>query len=183
MLGLLEPKKSARNIEEFARKIGYEGYFHGDPLNKHIWIFWRSYVQIRDFIVASQCISFYIQRSGEEDIKLSIVYAKCNRFDRLDLWHDLRAAGDTSVPWIVGGDFNIILNVEEKKGGNGVDLRAIQDFRECTLDMGLTEVEFEGDRFTWCNNQQGRRRIWEWLDRFFGNGEAIAQLPVLKCQH
>lgn len=32
MMGLLEPKKSARNIEEFARKIGFENYFHGDRL-------------------------------------------------------------------------------------------------------------------------------------------------------
>lgn len=33
------------------------------------------------------------------------------------------------------------------------------------------------------NNQQGRSRIWERLDRFLGNGEAFVKLPVLKCSH
>lgn len=82
-----------------------------------------------------------------------------------------------------GGDFIIILNIDKKKGGNEVDLRALHDFRECILDTGITEIKLEGDRFTWCNNQTGRRRIWELLDRILGNEEAIAQFPVLKCRH
>lgn len=182
-MGILEPKHHARQIEEFARKIGFERCFHGDPTNTHIWIFWRTFVQLRDFNVSEQCISFNIHRSGELDIKISAVYAKCNRIDRVALWDELRAASTTSDPWIVGGDFNTILKIDEKKGGNAVDIRAIHDFRECIMDSGLTEIEFEGDRYTWCNNQKGRHRIWERLDRSFGNGEAIVQLSTLKSKH
>lgn len=183
VIGILEHKQSARKIEEFARKIGYEGHFHGEPVNTHIWLFWRNYITITDFTVMDQSISCYIQRPGEIDIKFTMVYAKCNRSLRLMLWDKLRDESDTTLPWLVGGDFNTILKIEEKKGGRGVDLHSMQDFRECAMDAGLSEIEYEGDRFTWCNNQQGSNRLWERLDRIFRNGEAFVSLPALKCSH
>lgn len=101
----------------------------------------------------------------------------------MPLWDDLREASDSRIPWMVGGDFNTILKVDEKKGGRGVDLNAIQDVREFVVHVGVSEIEFEGDKFTWCNNQQGRNWVWERLDRILGNGEAFVQLPVLKVRH
>lgn len=35
---------------------------------------------------------------------------------------------------------------------------------------------------TWSSNQAGQRQIWQRLDRFLGNGEAIASLPTLKVK-
>lgn len=29
LIGILEPKQNSRKIEDFSRKIGYEGWFHG----------------------------------------------------------------------------------------------------------------------------------------------------------
>lgn len=89
VIGILEPKKHARHIEEFARKISFEAVFHGDPVNTHIWIFWRTGIYLRDFTVTEQSISFHIHRSGAGDIKFTMVYAKCTRMDRLTLWEDL----------------------------------------------------------------------------------------------
>lgn len=179
----MEPKQDASKIDEFARKIGFKKYYHGATTNNHIWIFWKDFVRLRYFTVSEQCISFHIEREGERDIKFSTVYAKCNRSDRVILWDYLRLASVTNDPWIIGGDFNVILNIDEKRRGNAVDLQAIQDFRNCIMDSGITEIEFEGNRFTWCNNKKGRNRLWERLDRFFGNGEAIVHLPALKYKH
>lgn len=161
VIGLLEPKKHARHMEEFGRKIGFEGAFHGDPINSHIWIFWRNGRYLRDFTVTAQSISFHVNRASEGDIKLTTVYAKCNRAERLTLWEDLRLVNDTDEPWIVGGDFNIILNSDEKRGGNNIDIMGIQEFLECILTTGISEIPYEGNRFTWCNNQKSRHRIWE----------------------
>lgn len=88
---ILDPKKYARHIQEFARKIGFEGCFHGDPVNTHIWIFCWNVVQLRDFTVTEQSIYFHINRSGEGDIKFTTVYANaqerndflCGRIYRL----------------------------------------------------------------------------------------------------
>lgn len=35
----------------------------------------------------------------------------------------------------------------------------------------------------WSNNQSGRRRIWQRLDRVVGNGEVFIHLPELKIRH
>lgn len=44
-------------------------------------------------------------------------------------------------------------------------------------------LNFEGNQFTWCNNQRGRRRIWELLDRFLCIGDATLKFPHLKVRH
>ncbi|KAG5599048.1 hypothetical protein H5410_030418 [Solanum commersonii] len=49
---------------------------------------------------------------------ISTMYARCNTLDRLELWEELENIGEGGiVPWIIGGDFNVILNEEEKLGG------------------------------------------------------------------
>ncbi|KAG5583446.1 hypothetical protein H5410_054073 [Solanum commersonii] len=35
--------------------------------------------------------------------------------ERLELWEEMEElAGNIQIPWLVGGDFNVILNEEEK---------------------------------------------------------------------
>lgn len=36
VIAILEPKQQASNIADYARKIEYEGFFQGDPINTHI---------------------------------------------------------------------------------------------------------------------------------------------------
>ena len=49
---------------------------------------------------------------------MTAVYARDNVLERLELWEDLEnAAEGNQLPWIVGGDFNVITNEEEKLGG------------------------------------------------------------------
>lgn len=35
VIAILEPKQQASNIADYARKIKYEGFFQGDPINTH----------------------------------------------------------------------------------------------------------------------------------------------------
>lgn len=66
------------------------------------------------------------------ELILTLVYAKCNAIERIELWDYLYAmATDMSVPWLVGGDFNVIWDEEEKFGGLPVSLNEIDDFRHC----------------------------------------------------
>lgn len=47
--------------------------------------------------------------------KITSVYARCNALKRLELWDELEALADNiEVPWLIGGDFNVILIEEEK---------------------------------------------------------------------
>lgn len=52
----------------------------------------------------------YIQRITQNLIwSLSVVYAKCNRIERRELWREMGSfRGLCEGPWVVCGDFNVI---------------------------------------------------------------------------
>lgn len=57
------------------------------------------------------------------------VYAKCDAIERIELWDNMYAlASDMSLPWLVGGDFNVIWYEEEIFGGLRVSLNEANDF-------------------------------------------------------
>ena len=68
--------------------------------------------------------------------------------------------------WVVGGDFNLINSLEEKKGGR----RCLEE--ECNLchntieDLGLVDITLGVGWFTWNNKRTGDRHIASRLDRF-----------------
>lgn len=52
-------------------------------------------------------------------------------------------------PWILGGDFNEILNDDEKKGGPRRCRNLLENFRQALDDCSLRDIQFIGDKFTW----------------------------------
>lgn len=181
IVGILEPKQRHSKIGDYAQQIGLPNFAHAEPANNHIWVFWPHGVDITVLDVSDQHLSVLL--GGEDPIKFSFVYAKCLRYERQALWDQLRLHSDIDIPWLVGGDFNTILRVSEKRGGLDPDMGSIQDFRECLVENNLSEVAYTGNEFTWCNNKSGNRRIWQRLDRVLGNGMSNTQLPELTVQH
>lgn len=79
-------------------------------------------------------------------------YGHPNATRRKETWHLLRSlTPPVGVVWLVGGDFNEVLNNGEKSGGNQRSKQQMENF--CvSLDQGkLQDLGFEGDSFTWCN--------------------------------
>lgn len=181
LVGILEPKQQPNKIEEYAQKINYPNFAQYSPNNNHIWIFWLRGIEITLLDISDQHVTVLV--GGEAPLRVSFVYAKCLRAERLDLWNQLRTQSLSDIPWLIGGDFNTILRASEKRGGLDPDLGSIQDFQECVVDTNLSEIRYEGNEFTWCNNQTGNRRIWQRLDRVFCNGAAVVDLPELKVKH
>lgn len=50
-------------------------------------------------------------------IKISFIYASYDGRERRSLWHDLVSV-NTSYPWMVVGDFNVVSSLAEILGGN-----------------------------------------------------------------
>ncbi|EOY25454.1 Uncharacterized protein TCM_026877 [Theobroma cacao] len=115
----------------------------------------------------------------EFPIFVTFVYAKCTRSERTLLWDCLRRlAADIEVPWLVGGDFNIILKREERLYGSAPHEGAMEDFASTLLDCGLLDGGFEGNPFTWTNN-----RMFQRLDRIVYNHHWINKFPITRIQH
>lgn len=41
---------------------------------------------------------------------ISSVYPWCNNIERLELWEELEEIWCDNAPWVIGGDFNVILH-------------------------------------------------------------------------
>lgn len=68
-------------------------------------------------------------------------------------------------------------------GGRQTDMGAIQDLQYCISRNGLVETEFIGEIYTWCNNRQGQKRIWERLDRVLTNVGFQSIVPEFSVHH
>ncbi|XP_070035344.1 uncharacterized protein LOC142175819 [Nicotiana tabacum] len=76
-----------------------------------------------------------------QHILMIFMYTKCSLVERLELWDSLYyLASDMELPWLVRGDFNMILHEDEKIGGHPVYSPEYEDFAFCNL-FSTTEVE------------------------------------------
>ncbi|XP_060183090.1 uncharacterized protein LOC132613048 [Lycium barbarum] len=88
------------------------------------------------------------------DMIVTLVYAKCDRSERIELWDSMyNLASDMTLSWLVGGDFNVIVEEEEKYGGLPVTLNEVEDFRNCIQSCNLSDLGYKGSIFTWWNGR------------------------------
>ena len=116
-------------------------------------------------------------------IHLSCIHAKCTGHERTILWHDLLRDNPGSSPWFLVGDFNMITNGEEKKGGLPSRPSEGVDFLNFMSEAGMVDAGFSGSRYTWCNNRLGPARIWKCLDRLLFDGTALGMHHQVTIQH
>lgn len=102
----------------------------------------------------------------------------------LELCEELQDIGETNYdPWMVGGDFNVILSKEEKHGGlTFTDVEA-QDFASCIANCALTELKFKGSLYTWWNGRVEDDCIFKRLDKVIVNQEFQQSLPSNEVHH
>ncbi|WMV45472.1 hypothetical protein MTR67_038857 [Solanum verrucosum] len=82
-------------------------------------------------------------------------------------WKWERIAMDfvVGLPKTLSGDFNTVLNEEEKIGGNTILPQDTEEFSLCISSSELYEVGFKGSPFTWWNGRIAKDSIFERLDR------------------
>ncbi|XP_015165284.1 uncharacterized protein [Solanum tuberosum] len=80
---------------------------------------------------------------NNKEFYLTVVYARCSVIERLELWDAIEKVAEQShKPWLIGGDFNVILNEEEKQGGLPFMQSEAIDFAQCINNCGLVELKY-----------------------------------------
>ncbi|KAL0448733.1 UNVERIFIED_CONTAM: hypothetical protein Slati_1429700 [Sesamum latifolium] len=86
-------------------------------------------------------------------IFVTAVYVRCDIVERQNLWDALRAISVGASPWIVGGDFNTVLSLEERSGGAAPSSVAMSDFHDVIADCALLDAGYTGSPYTWYSSR------------------------------
>ncbi|XP_070002484.1 uncharacterized protein LOC142165969 [Nicotiana tabacum] len=88
-------------------------------INGKIWLFFDDAV-VWELVMETEqqvTIKLYHQDIGLY-IMFTFVYDKCSSLERMELRNNMYyLASDMELPWVVGGDFNVVLYEDEKIGG------------------------------------------------------------------
>ncbi|XP_028109689.1 uncharacterized protein LOC114308322 [Camellia sinensis] len=99
------------------------------------------------------------------------IYAPNDSTIRRNVWDILtRLKSLYDKPWCLGGDFNEIRNISERKGCCRRD-RGMCDFNDFIDNLEVCDMHMMGRKFTWCNSQEDER--WSRIDRFLLSSEWV----------
>lgn len=83
----------------------------------------------------------------------------------------------------MGGDFNVILNEEEKLGGLEFTQQEAINFAHCISYSGLSKINFSGSNYTWWNSRTDEACTFKRLDRIIANARIWELFPSSEVQH
>ncbi|PPD94156.1 hypothetical protein GOBAR_DD08819 [Gossypium barbadense] len=81
--------------------------------------------------------------------------------------------------WVVGGDFNSIINDVEKEGAQRKSRATREEFKDVLEELSLIDIKTDKGWFTWVNNWNGNNMVKERLDRLLISANAIDNFPFL----
>ncbi|XP_070048168.1 uncharacterized protein [Nicotiana tomentosiformis] len=120
-------------------------------INWQLWLFFDAVVEWELVEDTEQQVTVRVfHHDLGQHMMMTFVYAKCSAIEGLDLWdHLYYLASDMELPWLVGGDFNVILHEDEKIGGLPVHPPEYEDFAFYVnfivcLSKGTKEVHSHG---------------------------------------
>ncbi|KAL0910886.1 hypothetical protein M5K25_018983 [Dendrobium thyrsiflorum] len=186
--GLVETKVSSLVREDINKLVGVEWDFFHHPANGlsgGILIVWKrseGYFEVLGDHSQVDLGSFHSFKAGSWQV--ATIYGSKDLVIRRSLWESIDKFLVDDTPSIIGGDFNCILSKEDKRGGKRFSFsQGPKEMKQFLASNDLHEVVFIGPRFTWCNNKEGRSRIWERLDRCMINSVALQQVPHAFVKH
>lgn len=112
-----------------------------------IWIFWRNDWEGSVMINSFQQVTMRFIKCNMPFI-ITSVYARCNVLDRLELWEELERIDTSNYPWMVEGDFNMILHEEEKLGSLDFTQQEAINFVQYINNCALSEINFTYSKYT-----------------------------------
>jgi exonuclease III len=112
-------------------------------------------------------------RDGSLSFFLTIVYGANQGVDRRLLWSGLRKfrAINGPKPWVLMGDFNVMLFPHDALGGVSKRNSEMTEFFDCISDIDVFDIRYSGIQHTWCQKPREEAGIRRKLDRVLANTE------------
>ncbi|CAA7042518.1 unnamed protein product [Microthlaspi erraticum] len=194
LLAIFETHAGAEKARRICEGLGFEDSFRVDAVGQSggIWLLWKK--AIGDVVVLNLSEQFIHVRvtKNAEVMHVVVVYAAPSVSRRSGLWMQLRdLIRQVHEPLIIGGDFNTIVRVDERTGGNGRLSPDSLEFGSWINEMSLIDMGFRGNRFTWKRGREARFFVAKRLDRIMCCAQArlkwqdatVTHLPFLASDH
>ncbi|XP_038984385.1 uncharacterized protein LOC120111406 [Phoenix dactylifera] len=163
---LFETRLSGRSLQKARRAVPRMWGFYAvesQGLSGGIIVTWlQGSCRLDVFHVCTQEVVVVISEGSGVSWVLAAVYASTDFRERRILWEEASQLINQGLPMLVAGDFNCIVDPQEKREGGPSYMRG---------------------RFTWCNNQQGQARVWERLDRACATAGWVQCFPDHHVSH
>ncbi|KAK3225737.1 hypothetical protein Dsin_005599 [Dipteronia sinensis] len=133
---------------------------------------WDVEVEVAKVIEIGVALSFDFNNKNNELVNeiLKRELADVERF---------KAQGSLSCPWVLGGDFNTVLEPLERIGGP-CSMSSLKSFNDFILKARVVDIPMQGSNFTWSNNRE--RSTWAKLDHFLLSLIFLSWFPKLTQQ-
>ncbi|GJR26775.1 RNA-directed DNA polymerase, eukaryota, reverse transcriptase zinc-binding domain protein [Tanacetum coccineum] len=102
----------------------------------------------------------------------TMVYASNSYMERRKLWRDLGAQKSITKgePWVIMGDFNVTLKLEEHSNGSSAPNSEMNEFAQCVREIEVDDILSSGFHFTWTKSRGNPKcKTLKKLDRIIIN--------------
>ena len=132
-------------------------------VGNRIWVAWDdNVVDVHILDLGNQFMHCRVtHRTDSESLIITIVYGASEMIDRRSLWNTLEilAREHSDEPWLVGGDFNAVRDMNEVCGASGDIRMAMEEFNAGIQEAGLIPLPMQGEWYTWHNCSTNSRSL------------------------
>ena len=182
---LSEIKANETRMEEVKNSIGFSGKIVVDAKGKMggLCLMWKWGVNVE------------VEKFNKNILVVKIKEALCEWLmvgfhgppypaKKRKAWENICAILESfQGPWVCLGDFNYIVNAEEKCGGDKGGTLAPNYLKELMFDLGAIDLGYSGNKFTWAKGRWGSATIKERLDRGLASISWRLVFPKASVQH
>ncbi|XP_021739773.1 uncharacterized protein LOC110706185 [Chenopodium quinoa] len=185
---LLETKVKKQNCVSLQKKIGFTLTWVCNYIASgkgRIWLGWKSdRLHIDVLTIHAQLMHCCVSSLDySKQVSLSFLYGLYCIHDRKSLWEGIKEIGSISMPWFCTGDFNSVLNYEDRMNGTDVPDYVIRDFRDFIDYMQFAATKSKGPYFLWSNKAHTGPRTLTRIDRGLVNFEWLSWYPNVEAHY
>jgi len=184
---LSETKTDPVVASNIMHQLGFPFILQAPPSQSRggLLLAWNSDVNLTSCFVTNDIICVWCY-STMPNVKclISFVYGPPYKKSASDFWDRLADSNhDMDMPWLCIGDFNAISSPSDKYGGRHFHNSFNNNFTHFLNSMGLIDLGFSGNPYTWSNHRQGLGLIKERLDRGIASSDWIHSFPHFSVTH
>lgn len=144
ILFVCEPRIGGQKALSMVQSLGFTSFEIIDPIgfSGGLWLLWNeNKVSVEILGTTDQAITACVSWPGQPPWMFTAVYAKPCGVKRDKLWDYLRFVdGCHDMPWMLAGDFNEMLHVDDKLGG--APHNRIKGFKKWFDEQDMVDLNF-----------------------------------------